>query len=67
MLMLCKLRLSIKFLIQLLYVRKAWLGMGLIRPETVIAMLKLKVYISYTRIIQNVLALIKINEEMIDS
>ena len=42
-----KLQLSTRFSKELLYARKSWLGVELLAPETVLAMLKLKVYIGY--------------------
>ena len=57
-----KLQLSSKFLTQLLYSRKAALGIELLSPETVLNMLAIKTYVSYTRVKRNVTVMIKLNE-----
>jgi E3 ubiquitin-protein ligase DOA10 len=61
-----KLQLSTKFPKYLLYIRKIWLRIGLIKPNIVLAMLMLKIYFGYTRIRRNVTSIIRINKEFVN-
>ena len=62
-----KLQLSTRFPKELLYVWKLWLGVGLLAPKTVLAILKLKVYIEYKRIKRKVTKFIEIHEDLVDN
>ena len=66
-LMLNKLQLSRTFLKVLLYSRKAFLGIGLLSPETVIAIAILKLYLGYKRVRCNVLQIIQAEEEIVET
>ena len=64
--MINKLQLSTKFSKALLYSRKAFFGVGLIAPETIIAIAILKLYLGYRRIKRNVITIIKAEEEIVE-
>ena len=53
-----KLRLSKKFPRRILYVRKSVLGIGIMKPSTIVDTLALKLYISYKRQGSRILKLI---------
>ena len=63
---LAKLRLSKNFPKDLLYTRKSFLRVGLISQETAIVIAKIKEYLGYKRVYQNVKNMIKIGEEMVE-
>ena len=65
--LLCKLQLSTRFPKELLYARKSWLGVELLAPKIVLAILKLKVYIGYKQIERKVTKFIKIHEDLVDN
>ena len=65
--MLNKLELSKTFPKVLLYSRKAFLGVGLITPETVMAIAILKLYLGYKRIKRNATTIIKVEEEIVQT
>ena len=65
--MLNKLELSKTFPKVLLYSRKAFLGVGLITPETVMAIAILKLYLGYKRIKRNAMTIIKVEEEIVET
>jgi len=58
-----KLGLSEKFPRELLYSRKSALGIGLLKPSTIIAILAAKLYIGHMRKNDRIANMIKINEE----
>ena len=62
-----KLQLSTRFPKELLYIWKSWLGVGLLAPEIVLAILKLKVYIRYKRVKRNITKFIKIHKDLVDN
>jgi len=65
--MLIKLQLSKNFPKKLLYVRKAFLGIGLLYPKIVLVILAMKLYLGYRRVRWNVTNMIKTSEEYTES
>ena len=61
--MLVKLKLSRKLPRDILYARRSALGVGLILPETAIAIATLKLYIGNVRMKSNVVDMIELNEQ----
>jgi len=58
-----KIGLSKKFPTKMLYIRKLALGIGLMKPSTMVAILTLKLYVGYVRAQDRITSIIKINEE----
>jgi len=64
LMLLWKLRLSMKFPRIILYTRKTVIGIGIMKPSTVIDTLVLKLYVGYKRQKSRIAMLIKANEEI---
>ena len=58
-----KLGLSTKFPREVLYSRKSAMGIGLLKPSTIIAILAMKLYIGHKRANDRIANIIQINEE----
>jgi len=58
-----KLGLSKKFLRDILYARKSALGIGLLKPTTIIAILAAKLYVGHMRKNNRISNIIQINEK----
>ena len=65
--MLIKLQLSKNFPKKLLYVRKVFLGIGLLYPKIVLVILAMKLYLGYRRVRKNVINMIEMSKEYIES